>query len=97
MQSKSGVQAMRQEKKKRHLLGGYSHIDTDSLEVIQASEFVLESLRENVVARQKLSFELPDSNEGELQLKVLDAAKQVSSLRVSKVLIICGSNTSCQF
>ena len=64
-----------------HHVGGYSHIDTDDDQVIRAAELVVNNLRHGEGGGDigNYSFDFPSDLGGVLDVKVLNASKQVST------------------
>ncbi len=75
------------EKRERRslLVGGYSKVETDNLQVIQGAKAVVESLRKG--GGDGILMDLPNSSDdGELRIKVLEASTQVRFFRCRKQL-----------
>ena len=60
------------------MMGGYSPADANSKEVMTAAELVVNSLRHGQGPIENYSFAFPMGEQGNFDVKILDASKQVS-------------------
>eukprot|EP00553_Chaetoceros_curvisetus_P015264 CAMPEP_0204645154 /NCGR_PEP_ID=MMETSP0718-20130828/1978_1 /ASSEMBLY_ACC=CAM_ASM_000674 /TAXON_ID=230516 /ORGANISM="Chaetoceros curvisetus" /LENGTH=154 /DNA_ID=CAMNT_0051666917 /DNA_START=63 /DNA_END=527 /DNA_ORIENTATION=- len=78
----------------RRLLGGYSQVDTDNLQVIQGAKAVVESLRKG--GGEDISIDLPKTSDGgDLRIKVLEASSQVVAGMNFKMKIAVFAGEQC--